>query len=106
MKLRAAIRRFFLHCLLLLAVLTGVAIWRPEWRIAAQRWAAPSIERAAAPVMERGAALLERAAQPLRERAGAWRREIGTPPATKRPRPEGTATSEPERSPDTRSHEP
>jgi hypothetical protein len=99
MKLRAAIRRFFLRLavrgLVLLLILGGIAIWRPDWRIAAQRWATPYVERAAAPVMERGAALLDRAARPMRERAGAWRREVGTPGAGERPTPKAGPASEP-----------
>lgn len=90
MKSRAAIRRFFtglvVDVVVLLLIVAGIALWRPDWRMAAQRWAAPHVQRVAAPLLERVAALLDRTARPIRERAGAWRREQGTPAGAPRPK--------------------
>src|SRR5262245_11854139 len=47
-------RRLFL---LLLLALVVVALWRPDWRLAAQRAAAPYVERAIAPLRERAASV-------------------------------------------------
>jgi hypothetical protein len=81
------IRILFRFFMLLLIVLTGVLIWRPDWRAAAWQKSEPLLERAAVPLLQRVEAW-------SRDRRQAIRPEPGAPPRpAERPEP----SAEPDR---------
>jgi hypothetical protein len=51
--IRRLFRRLVQRLVLLVIILAAVGYWRPDWRLAAQRAAAPVMKRAAAPLIER-----------------------------------------------------